>query len=331
MKRDAAPRRMAALLFRRVGDSLMATPALRAIKQKYPSTHVTVLAEPQTARVFEHNPWINELSVIQPAPSPLQLTAALRRVDHLDTTLDFLSDPRSALACFLSGAAQRIGFDYRWRRWAYTNRIAPQNPGHPVYSVQHKLALSSVFGCDSTDITTDFFLTDADRHFADDCWLKRGWINSQPVVAFFVHSRRTYKRWPLDNFAELFRRLQQEKLIVPLLLATPGDEESVAQLRSLCDLSDENIVSPTDLGQLGAILSNCRLLVGNDGGPKHIAVALNVPTITIFLADSPVYWTPPDSSCHVAIAQNEISTASSAITAAMIYNAIVSQLGMDRG
>jgi ADP-heptose:LPS heptosyltransferase len=86
-----------------------------------------------------------------------------------------------------------------------------------------------------------------------------------------------------------------------LLLVTPGDESAVAELRARSGLPVQQTVPVADLGHLGAVLERCAVLVGNDGGPKHMAVAVGTATLTVFMQDSPLFWTPPDHPLHVAL------------------------------
>jgi len=291
---------VAALLFRRVGDSLLATPALRALKQHRPEAHVLVLSEPQVARIFEHNPSVDEIVTVG-GPALLVSLAAVLRISRPTIALDFLSDPRSGLACLLSGARQRVGIAGRGRNWMYTNTVPRQNPAQPVYSAVHKLSLAAAVGAESQDTATEFHVTEDDRAFADAVWSERGWDRSRRVAAFFVHSRREYKRWPLDRFCEVIRRVQKESPIVPLVLVTPGDESAVSELRARAELPVRHAVHVADLGHLAAVLERCAVLIGNDGGPKHMAVAVGTPTLTLFMQDSPLLWTPPGHHLHAAL------------------------------
>ncbi|MBU0509655.1 glycosyltransferase family 9 protein [bacterium] len=301
MKSPTHPRHIVAVLFRRVGDSLMATPALRAVKECFPEVRFQVVCEQHVMRVFEGNGAIDDIVTISSPPSVRQQLRAIRAYGRPDVVLDFLSDPRSAIACFLSGARQRIGFAYPGRRWAYTRVVSLQDPVHPVYSVEHKLSLAQTLGCGSTLIQTDFSLNEADRHFAQEQWRRRNWDDTTRVAVFFIHSRRVYKRWPVERFRELVDRVTAERLARPLILATPGDQEAISALQRRGILPSESFLAVDDIGRLGAVLKRCRILIGNDGGPKHIAVALDVPTLTIFGKESVEFWTPPHSSRHVAL------------------------------
>ncbi len=309
--------RIAALLFRRVGDSLLATPALRAIKKAYPEAQLEVVTEPHVERVFRGNPWVNSVRAVQKVTA-IELSRQLREGGAPDVVVDFLSDPRSAIACFLSRSPVRVGFAHLLRRHLYTRPVALQSAKHPIYSVQHKLALAYAVGAKADDVHTDFYVTETDRLWADDQWRQRGWTNDLPAVAFFVHSRREYKRWPVAHFLEVIRHVNEERHARPVILHTPGDDEPIQTLLKSRAVTEESIITLQDLGHLGATLAKCSLLVGNDGGPKHIAVALNVPTLTIFGPDRPEFWTPPHSELHQFITRPDGETIREVAAASVI-------------
>jgi len=320
--------RIAAFLFRRVGDSLLATPALRALKTRWPDAELSVVAEPHVARVFNHNPSVTNVVTIECGPSPLQLSAAARRGGKPDIVVDFLSDPRSAMATWLTGARTRVGFSRHGMNWAYTHRVARQDPQHPIYTALHKLELAHELGIETMDAHTEFYLTPDDRAFASAAWQAREWNSAQSVTAFFVFSRREHKRWPLHGFSDVITRMQLKNISTPLVLATPGDEDAVAELQTKANLPTRHVLKVNNLGQLGAVLERCRLLIGNDGGPKHVAVALGTPTLTLFGPDSPVYWTPPDSDSHLALTSNgpDLRSSIKGISPSKVYETAVRML-----
>jgi ADP-heptose:LPS heptosyltransferase len=292
--------RIAALLFRRIGDSLLATPALRAVKKYLPDAAVVVVCERPVSRVFAHNPSIDEITEINPAVSLWEFVSAVRRIQPT-ITLDFLSDPRSGLASLFSGAHRRIGIAGRSRGWMYTDIVARQNADSPAYSALHKLALAAAIGATECDTFTEFYLTDDDRAYAASAWRERSWDDTARVAAFFVHSRREYKRWPLEKFSNVVQLLRNQHSLQPLLLVTPGDEHAAVEMQKNTKLSVQETISISDLGHLAAVLERCSILISNDGGPKHIAVAVGTPTVTVFMQDSPLFWTPPGEHRHVAV------------------------------
>lgn len=295
------PSQITALLFRRIGDSLIATPALRALKKGCPESHITVITEPQAARVFHLNPWIDSVHVVKRSPSIYLLTRTLRRNGQPDSTIDFLSDPRSAAAGLLCGSKNRVGFAYPGRKWCYTQTVAVQNEARPVYSARHKVMLVEALGIKSDGLKTEFYLKESDRDYAEKEWAKRGWRQDASILAIHVGSRRSYKRWPLEYYCELIKTLNTQDSCLPVILLTPGDESASKSVAELADLPPEQLLSIDDLGRLGAVLERCAGFIGNDGGPKHMAVAQNIPTVTIFGNDPPEYWTPEDKERHIAL------------------------------
>lgn len=293
-----------ALLFRRIGDSLLATPSLRALKQRFPDRKLFVLAEPQTARVFAGNPVIDDILITPKSPSPFQLAGLIKRHDKPAATIDFLSDPRTALACLLSGARTRVGFKTSLRSLLYTHRVPLQNTAAPVYSAKHKLGLARALNAETESLDIDFYLKESDSG-AVTKWKQRAHIHeSTRIIAIFPYSRRDYKRWQPDRYISLCKKLQAIPDFFPVLISGPGEADYCSSIVTAASLNENHLLVFDDLGKMAALLKLATVYVGNDGGPKHLAVAMGTPTITVFLNDPPEYWTPPDTTRHIALASS---------------------------
>ena len=281
----------------------MATPALRFLHQLRPDARIIVLCERQVHRIFEENPAVSKIIELRPLKNLSEFAHALKLVRrfHPQAVLDFLSDPRSALLSRWSGAPARIGIGYRGRRWAFTHLVSCQDSNHPTYSALHKLKLAEPFGdVAQADCTPEIFLKAKDEEDALELWKQNGWTENTKVIAFGVYSRREYKRWPPERFAEVARTLLRKYNTAIAFFA--GQGENTAQ--QVCELVADNqarVVRPTDLGVLAACIKKCPLFIGNDGGPKHLAVAVGTPTIALFAAEPTEFWTPPDSNKHIAL------------------------------
>jgi len=311
-----------ALLFRRVGDSLIATPALRAIKKHHAECQLVVFCETHVTRVFEGNPWIDRVIDVDRSPSPFTLARAMRRAGHLTTAVDFLADPRTALACRLSGANHRVGFAGRGRSWLYTQTVARQDPARPLYSAEHKLGLSRALEAPDDSLTIDFILKDREVSRVAGAFAEMGIAPSDVVAAVFPYSRRDYKRWPTEHFVSLCRALHTERAMVPVLLAGPGEVEYCTRIAAAAAPSVAHVLRAESLGEIAAALRSSILLIGNDGGPKHLAVAVGTPTVTIFGNDPPEYWTPPNDSRHVALTASGSRSGMSSITTDTVLKAV---------
>ncbi len=296
LKDDGA---IVALLFRRIGDSLLATPALRAIKETYPHSSVVVICEPQVTRVFEGLKFIDKIVNIGKSPSPLRLMRIIRSEHNVIALMDFLSDPRSAAGSTMSGVPIRTGFPKSIRRFAYTHPIPLQVPTHPIYSSVHKAQLANALGAQTQNFRPAFALTENDVTNARQA-LKQFVDQRKLIIGMFVSSRRAYKRWPLDRFAAIIRAVKSHDINV-VLVGGPGESQDAREVCRLSNLSEQNTVMFADIGSMAAFLAECNLYIGNDGGPKHLAVAMGTPTLTVFQNDPPEYWTPPDDPIHVAV------------------------------
>jgi len=314
--------KIVALLFRRIGDSLMATPALRAIRKRFPDHLLSVITEPQTARIFELNPAIDEIFIADKSPSPLQLSRLIKQNGRPEIVLDFLSDPRTALACLLSGAHVRVGFKTSFRSLVYHHRVPLQDQLHPVHSAKHKLELAMAIGSKTESLETEFYLTENDIQFASD-WQRRTSIHDATrLIAIFPFSRREYKRWQPDRYISLCKKLQAIPDFFPVLISGPGEADYCSMIAAAANLDERHSIVFSDLGEMAAFLKLSSLYVSNDGGPKHLAAAMQTPTVTIFLNDPPEYWTPPNSSLHIALASNDTA----GISVDTVLNAIHTQV-----
>lgn len=310
-----------ALLFRRVGDSLLATPALRALKAAHPHWSIRVISEPQAARVFEGLPYVDELQLCPRSPSPLRLAYLARKGRSPHVTIDFMSDPRTALATRLSGAPIRIGFAKGVRRHLYTCKISLQDTNSPVYSAVHKLRLVESLGATSDSLLPDFVLTQEEITRASVKWQLAN-LSTRGVVALFISSRRPYKRWPLESFAELVEQLRGLHIPEIVLIGSMAEEPEMRAFAQQADIPPERVLSCESLGVLAAVIKRATLLIGNDGGPKHLATALGTATVTIFRHDPPEYWTPPNHPLHLAVRAEQYADTTSIVRAAVgVYEA----------
>lgn len=291
--------KLAALLFRRLGDSLLATPALRSLKQSFPKSTVQVICERQVSRVFEHLDYVDDVTVVSGSPGIKELVQAIRsNVRSSVATVDFLSDPRTSLASLISGATVRVGIAKSWRRFAYTRAVSVQDIVRPEYSAIHKLRLAESLGAGSVDCMPEFRLDEESIESAERI-MKSLVSRDEGIVSIYVTSRRDYKKWPMEKFKQVVHTIRSGYSIA--LVGAVSEYDDIAQFCDYARIERNAITLFTDLGEFGAFLQKCILFVGNDGGPKHLATAVGTPTVGIFQNDPWEYWTPPNSNRHLGV------------------------------
>ena len=201
-----------------------------------------------------------------------------------------------------SGAPRRIGFAFRFRRWAYTDAVAL--PEGLRYTPLDKAALLAPLGLALDSPATELFPGEAERGEAERLLASLGVERGDLLVALMPVSRQPYKVWPLERFARLADRLIERHGAKVLMVSGPGEEGIVRAVRAAMRheaLPDYPVPS---LPGLAALLERCRLYVGNDAGPRHFAIAVGTPSVGIFGRPFPENWTPPGDARHRTVAHD---------------------------
>jgi len=290
------------LQLRRLGDVLMTTPMLRAIKIAMPGAITHVCVESSSAPAVRSNLHVDQL-VIAEAGSSLRLVPTLRRARY-DAVIDSLGTPASARLAFLTSAPVRIGVARPWRRMFYTHRL-PLSTG-PRYSALGKLALLEPLGIRSTDCRIELFPTDEECREADAFWSLLGISDQRPVVAFAPVSRRSRKVWPARRFAEVCDRWTERAGLRYLPVFGPGEEPLVEQVIDQLR-HREAAMYPCPLLSYGALvplMKRCSFYFGNDNGIRHAAIAAGIPSAAVFGPPNPISWTPPGPAPHFYVGGN---------------------------
>src|SRR5215510_14614457 len=146
--------RILVIQFRRIGDVLLSTPVLRALRQHYPQSYIAFLTEPSPGRGLQNNPCLDAV-LIQPRHATWrqqwQLWRQIRR-QRFDLVIDLIGNPRSALLTYLSGAKHRLAFARFPRSLLYTLLVKHDHP-FPEYTVAKRLRLLEPLGIQATDLT----------------------------------------------------------------------------------------------------------------------------------------------------------------------------------
>jgi ADP-heptose:LPS heptosyltransferase len=294
------PKNILIIQLRRIGDVLMCTPALRALRNKFPQSHIAFLTEKESESLLSENPYLNEL-IVWDKRRYNNLFYSTKKIFELrkksfDTVIDFFGNPRSAWTCFFSGARYRIGYDLKGRGILYNLKV--KTDSNPAYAAQSRLNALQVLSINSNDVNLDFFLSQKAEGFTKIFFEGKKIKTKDFIISVSPTSRRHFNRWSLDKYAELCDWLIDQYNAKIILVWGPGEKEIVEKLSSL--MKNDPIVSAhtETLQELGAILKRCDIHIGNDNGTKHIAVAVGLPTVTIFGPHSEVSWTIPDPARH---------------------------------
>ncbi|MGB9735299.1 MAG: glycosyltransferase family 9 protein [bacterium] len=283
-----------------IGDNLLTTPVIRSIRKAKPHAYIAFLTTPSNYHVFTYNPYLDEIILLDKSMPASEYTRFLLNLKkrRFNVVLDYLGNPRTAFISWFSDAQQRIGYDLRLRKYAY-NVVVKRDP-EPKYSVDFKYDLLKPLGIKGDGYGLDLFIPDTADRFASE-FISSIRKEPVPLITFSVVSRRAYKQWHPERFARLGDMLIEKLGALLIMLWGPGEKNYVQQVMYL--MKHKPLLSPQtpSIKELGAIIKHADMHIGNDNGVKHIAIAMNTPTVTIHGPSDPVSWEPPDSPLHMWI------------------------------
>ncbi len=268
-----------------IGDFIHSLPAIYALKNRYPSSRLTVATNEELADLVEENPYIDGTFYL---PSHIfrgdipGLIDFSRKVRKFCPTIfvDMKSNIRSFLIRILSGAPVRL-------RYRKQRKVGPGETR--LHAVENFFETIRTLTGDVNIPPCRVYLKKKDLEFVEQFILslgKRGFPIPQerPLVAFnpnvSIHS--SSRHWPPAYFAELGARIQRDLQVPVFLIGGKGDREYCEMVAEMMDTDPIITAGRMSLGQTGALLKRCRFLVSGDTGPTHLAAAVGTKVIALF-------------------------------------------------
>lgn len=284
-----------------IGDCVMATPTLRALRRRYPPPHqITGIMRPYVADVLAGTDWLDETILYdrRSEDSRLRLGSVARQLRRLrpEALVLLTNSLSSAWLAWRSGAAQRIGYARGGRGMLLTHRLrAPRAAGRwvPVSAVDYYLELAYATDCPLADRRLELATTPADERRADAVWQQFGLHEAAGVMVMSTGGAfGAAKRWPDEYFAELARRIVATSDCAVLVLCGPAERDAAKAIVSAA--RHPRVVSlaeqPLSIGLSKACVRRSRLMIATDSGPRHFAAAFDVPIVSLFGPTDP-RWT----------------------------------------
>jgi lipopolysaccharide heptosyltransferase II len=278
-----------------IGDVVLTTPIIRAVRSAYPKAHIAYLAETEAASLLENNPHLDEIIAYDIKRNIFSQLLFFRRLhaQKYDLVIDFFGNPRTAILTYATGSGVRVGIDGRARSGLYTHRI--KDDPRPKTAIQFYFQFLQALGVEPTSTKTEIFLTEDERREARIYLQWNGIDVERPTVTLHPGASWPAKVWPSDRFAQLADYLIANLGAQVILTQGPKDRETVAEVSRRC-VGNIKILEALPLRQLAAVLSHVDVVVANDSGPMHIAVAVGTKTIGIFGPGEENIWFPYDTS-----------------------------------
>ena len=287
-----------------LGDLVMATPALRALRRQFAPPHRLVgILRPNLAELLTGVDWLDEQWYFDPGgkrPDHRRFALVRRmREERFDIAMLFTNSFHTAMLAWLGGAKERVGYARNGRGLLLTSRVPTprDNKGIlPRPMVQSYLDLAAAVGCEPESPRLELAVTPPERRLGESIWRRLGLRRDGRVVA--IYSGGAYgaaKQWPVEHAAALarliVRKLDHDALVIcgPQELQTARDIVRLAECPRVFSLASQ----PVGLPATKACLQRCRLLVSTDSGPRHVAAALGTQVMTLMGPTLPVWIENP--------------------------------------
>lgn len=321
MKEKRQERRILLIRTDRIGDVLLSTPAIKAVRQAYPNAHIAMMVRPYAADIVDGNPYLDEVVLYDKDGehkgifSTLRFAAGLRK-KRFDLAIIFHPTNRSNIIPFLAGIPERVGYDRKGGIFL-TKRLKDTKHLGRKHEIDYNLDVLLAAGIEAKDRALYMPVKDEDERIIERFFVLNGLGTKDTIIAIHPGASCPSKRWPAYRFGRVADELINRHKVKVVIIGGPADIKTVGEAET--GMLNKPIVLSEghSLGEVAALLRRCRIFISNDSGPVHIAVAVGTPVISIFgrldPGLSPARWGPvglkdivihKDVGCKECLAHN---------------------------
>ena len=291
-------RRVLVVRLRSIGDTVLTTPSLFALRRFLPDTEIDILLEDWVAPVLEGLDLVDRvISIAHDSKTARARIARELRASRYDVVYNLHGGTTATLLTRATGAKHRVGFEHYQYARLHTD-VAPSSleiwRRPSLHSVEQQLALIGWTGIPVTDrpptrlvVTDTSLLSVTEKLRAEGC---EDFSDGKPFAVVHPTAAFDTKQWATENFARAAEELTARGL-TPVAIVSPKEAQVVDSLKQL---SSAPVIGLSDLSlpEVTALASRARLFVGNDSGIAHIAAAAGAPCIVVFGSSNSAHWRP---------------------------------------
>ncbi|WP_051148547.1 lipopolysaccharide heptosyltransferase II [Desulfospira joergensenii] len=289
-----------------VGDAIMTTPVIRAMKKNFPRACITVLAKPWVIPVYESNPHVDEIMTYENSGRHKTGMGTLRLVRdikergfHLAILMQNAFE--AALLAFLAGIPERVGYNTDARSLLLNPSVKLNPELKKKHLIDYYLGILRGVGLEDDGRGMDLSINDSDQAWALEALTNLGLCKGRPVIGINPGATGgTAKRWFPERYAGLAEKLSNLYQTKIVIFGGPADHGLGEEILSMSKGACINMAGKTGLSQAFALIGNLDLFITNDSGLMHAAAALNVPQVAV-IGSTDYIATAPSSENAVMV------------------------------
>ncbi len=279
-----------------LGDVILSTPSLRAIRQQFPNGHITLVVGRRAYDVVARCPYLNDIIIYDPTRKdrgPLRHLAFIRRLRQqgCDLSIDLQNSRKTHLMAWLAGVPVRVG--YR-RKFGWLLNRGVRLPRVVLTPIAHQYYLLRQAGFSPDGEALELWPSPLDERMATQLLGALAASSQQPLVG--IHpggsGRWKTKRWDLNRWAQLCNDLAKQHIKV-VVVGGPEERSLGERLAQLTTLQPLIVIGRTSLMELACLIRRCDVFVAHDSASLHVAAAVGTPTIALFGPTDPQRHLPP--------------------------------------
>jgi len=293
------------------GDVIHTLPVLNGLRQRFGDAHISWLVSTACSELLKGHPALDEIipfdrkhygRIGRSWRATLDFIRFVRelRERKFDLVLDLQGLFRSGFLTWASGASKRMGFAAT-RECAgifYTDRVVL--PDKDMHAVDRNYLFGKLLGFDDVPIAFDLPIQPQARDVVARKLADGGVKTNEPYALIAPGTRWETKRWPTEFFAQVADAIQSEHGLAVVLVGAPDEVDVAKRVQQLAVEPVVNLAGQTSLPEMIAMVADAAIVVMNDTGPMHLAMALNKPLVAIYGPTNPS-WTGPYRKCDSAI------------------------------
>jgi len=292
-----------------VGDAIMAMPALRALRSRFPEAHIAVVARPYVADIYRGQNLCDQLIAYDVSGTHAGLNGRERlarelRAQQFDVALLLQNAFDAAWLAWRAGVPERIGYARDGRGLLLTKRVrVPKTgeiPPHEQFYYLELLRRAGYIDALPSEASVRLEVADDPSRHAERVLLAAGARGN--VLRIAIGAGASYgsaKCWPPERFADFVNRFRSHTDADVILFGTSLEQPVSQAIAAKITGPAISMVGKTSIGDLPALLSRCQLFVGNDSGAMHIAAAVGLAAVAIFGPTDPDGTAPITPRCTI--------------------------------
>lgn len=301
-------KRILAIKLRPLGDTVLMTAPLLELRHRYPNARIDVLVLKDWAALFDSHPGCDRVFLFERrtektarARTIARMGLQLRR-EKYDLVVNFHASPSSSLLALSTGASTRaIHFHSSSDRNRYSTVNIPDK-GVLKPNIERDMDALRALGISiPVGKLPRLYLRNLEKLEAE-TFLRTHWLQ-KPLLGLALGASRPTKKWPMDSYVAIARMWKEQKNGSVVLIASAEERTEVQAFQNEARVQgiDVHAAVGLPLRQLLGLIGELAVLVGNDSGPRHLAVALDRPTVTLIGPENPIEWHPYPLEQHPSL------------------------------